>query len=56
MLLYLLRRTLLMIPTFIGITLVCFFVINLAPGGPVEQKLQALRFGGAMGNTGGGVR
>jgi microcin C transport system permease protein len=45
-----------MIPTFIGITLVCFFVINLAPGGPVEQKLQALRFGGAMGNTGGGTQ
>lgn len=42
-----------MIPTFIGITFVCFLVINLAPGSPVEQKLQALRFGGAMGDSGG---
>lgn len=24
----------------------CFLIINLAPGGPVEQKLQQLRFGG----------
>lgn len=44
-----------MIPTFFGITLVCFLVINLAPGSPVEQKLQALRFGGALGNTSGGA-
>jgi len=35
-----------MIPTFFGITLMCFLIINLAPGGPVEQKLQQLRFGG----------
>ncbi len=34
-----------MIPTFIGITLMCFVIINLAPGGPVEQKLQQIRFG-----------
>lgn len=54
MIIYLLRRILLMIPTFIGITLVCFLVINLAPGSPVEQKLQAIRFGGAVGNASGG--
>ncbi len=36
----------------IGITLVCFCIINLAPGSPIEQKLQAMRFGGAMGNGG----
>jgi microcin C transport system permease protein len=28
---------------------VTFLLINLAPGGPVEQKIQAIRFGGAMG-------
>ncbi|MFN8790136.1 MAG: ABC transporter permease subunit [Bdellovibrionales bacterium] len=38
-----------MIPTFFGITLMCFLIINLAPGGPVEQKLQQLRFGGGAG-------
>jgi microcin C transport system permease protein len=43
---YLLRRVLLMFPTLFGITLVTFAVVNLAPGGPVEQKLQSLRFGG----------
>jgi microcin C transport system permease protein len=42
---YFLRRLVLMIPTFIGITLMCFVIINLAPGGPVEQKLQQIRFG-----------
>ncbi len=36
-----------MIPTLLGITLVVFFIINLAPGSPIEQQLQALRFQGA---------
>ena len=35
-----------MIPTLFGVTLVVFFIINLAPGGPVEKKIQELRFGG----------
>jgi microcin C transport system permease protein len=53
---YLVRRILLLIPTFLGITLVSFFLINLAPGGPIEQKLQAIRFGSSMGagESGGG--
>lgn len=42
---YLLKRILMMIPTLIGITILSFVVINLAPGGPVEQKIQQLRFG-----------
>lgn len=45
MLIYLLRRILLAIPTFLGITLVTFFIINLAPGGPIEQKLQKMQQG-----------
>lgn len=49
MLVYLIRRLLLMIPTFLGITLLTFLVINMAPGSPIEQKLQAIRFGSAMG-------
>ena len=44
-----------MIPTLVGITLVCFVVINLAPGGPIEQKLIAMRFGGGMASGGGGA-
>ena len=34
-----------MIPTFFGITLMCFVVINLAPGGPIEQKIRAIKMG-----------
>jgi microcin C transport system permease protein len=44
---------LLIIPTFFGITVLTFIIINLAPGSPVEQKLQAIRFGGSMGGGGG---
>lgn len=51
MLIYVLRRLLLLVPTFFGITLVTFFLINLAPGGPVEQKLQAMRFGSGGGES-----
>lgn len=40
-----------MIPTLFGITLVYFVIINMAPGSPVEQKIQQLRFGG-MGGQG----
>lgn len=42
-----------LIPTLFGITFVVFGIINLAPGSPVEQKLQQLRFGGADGGAGG---
>lgn len=31
-----------------------FIIINLAPGGPIEQKLQQMRFGGAASGGGGG--
>ncbi len=53
MFLYLVRRIFLLIPTFFGITLLTFVMINLAPGSPVEQKLQAIRFSGANGGGGG---
>lgn len=46
MLVYLLRRLIIAIPTFLGITLVTFVIINAAPGGPIEQKLQKLRDSG----------
>lgn len=49
---YILRRILMMIPTLFGITILSFVLINLAPGSPVEQKLQAIRMGGAMGGGG----
>lgn len=40
---YLIRRLLLTIPTFIGITIVCFGLTRLLPGGPVEMRLARLR-------------
>lgn len=49
MLKYFGQRMLMMVPTLFGITLLCFVIINLAPGGPIEQKLMALRFGGGAG-------
>ncbi|MCO4795294.1 MAG: ABC transporter permease subunit [Bacteriovoracaceae bacterium] len=48
---YILRRLMIMIPTLMGITLVVFVIINLAPGSPVEQKIQQLRFGGMGSST-----
>lgn len=47
MLNYLIRRFVLIIPTLIGITLLVFFIVNLAPGSPIEQQLQALKFSGS---------
>lgn len=38
---YLLKRLFAMIPTLLGITLITFFMIKLAPGNPVTLKLQA---------------
>jgi microcin C transport system permease protein len=49
---YIIRRILIMIPTLLGITVVVFAIINMAPGGPIEQKLQQLKFAGAGADTG----
>ena len=40
---YLIRRLLLVIPTFIGITVVCFALTRFLPGGPVEMRLMRLK-------------
>ena len=40
---YFLRRFLLIIPTFIGITVVVFFIMHFVPGGPVERQIMRLR-------------
>lgn len=49
---YLLRRLLYAIPTLLGISLICFCLVQLAPGGPVEQTLAEWRHASA-GETGG---
>jgi len=38
---YLLKRLLTIIPTLLGITLISFFIIKLAPGNPVSLKIRA---------------
>lgn len=40
---YIVRRLLLMIPTILGITVVCFTLIQFVPGGPVEQMISRIR-------------
>ena len=50
---YLLRRLLLMIPTLFGISLVCFLLIQIVPGGPVEEYLSRAQAAAAA--KGGGV-
>ena len=48
---YLVRRLLLAIPTFIGITLVCFALTRFLPGGPVELRLLRAKGIGAGGGA-----
>ena len=36
---YILRRLLLIVPTLIGIMTINFFIVQIAPGGPVEQAI-----------------
>ncbi|MBU1170383.1 MAG: ABC transporter permease subunit [Proteobacteria bacterium] len=46
---YFIRRFLLVIPTFIGITLICFLLIQFVPGGPVEQAIMMMKGVGSSG-------
>ena len=49
---YLVRRLLLVIPTFIGITVVCFALTRFLPGGPVEMRLMRMKGLAAQGAAG----
>jgi microcin C transport system permease protein len=49
---YFLRRLLLIIPTFIGITTVSFVIMHMVPGGPIERQI--MRYKMAMAQEGGG--
>ena len=46
---YVIRRLLLMIPTFLGATLLVFIILQMAPGGPLEKTIQQIQMGGAQG-------
>ncbi len=49
MLAYFIRRLLLVIPTFLGVTLLVFAITRFVPGGPVEEILQQLQMAGGDG-------
>ncbi|MEI6834552.1 MAG: ABC transporter permease subunit [bacterium] len=53
MLTYITRRLILLVPTLLGIVLVCFGVMQMCPGGPVELAVRSLR-GGHTTEAGGG--
>ncbi len=57
-LLYVLRRILLMVPTLVGVLLINFVIIQAAPGGPVDQaiaRLQGTGLDAGVGLLGGGA-
>ena len=43
MIVYLVRRLLLVIPTLLGIMLINFAIVQAAPGGPVDQAIARLQ-------------
>ena len=53
MLKYFIRRLLLVIPTFIGITLLVFAVTRFVPGGPMERAIQDLMMANGKEGQGG---
>ncbi|MBM3565885.1 MAG: microcin ABC transporter permease, partial [Alphaproteobacteria bacterium] len=40
---YILRRLLLIIPTLLGIMILNFAIVQVAPGGPVEQMIAQIQ-------------
>ena len=49
---YFIRRFLLMLPTFLGVTIIAFTITRLVPGGPLEQQIMRMRMAGAGGEGG----
>lgn len=52
---YLLRRLLLIIPTLWAIITINFFIVQIAPGGPVDQAIANIEFGQTTGLPGAGA-
>ncbi|MES4613620.1 MAG: microcin C ABC transporter permease YejB [Ewingella sp.] len=51
---YILRRLLLIIPTLWAIITINFFIVQIAPGGPVDQAIAAIQMGKSSGIPGSG--
>ena len=52
---YFVRRLLLMIPTFLGITLLVFAITRMVPGGPIDQMILKTQMAAAQEGGAGGV-
>jgi microcin C transport system permease protein len=52
---YLIRRLLLIIPTLWAIITINFFIVQIAPGGPVDQAIATIEMGQSSGFGGGGT-
>ena len=52
---YVIRRLLLMIPTFLGATMLVFVILQMAPGGPLEKTIMQIQIGGSQGGGEGGA-
>jgi microcin C transport system permease protein len=53
---YFVRRFLLIVPTFIGITLAVFVIMHFVPGGPVERQILRFQMATAGGEGSGAMR
>ncbi len=51
---YFCKRLLLLIPTLLGISLACFLIMQMVPGGPVEQALQKIKYQAGESEAGAG--
>lgn len=45
---YFIRRLLLVIPTFLGITMIAFFITRMVPGGPLDKVIMEFKMGAAQ--------
>ena len=52
---YFIRRLLLIIPTFLGVTIIAFTITRLLPGGPMEREIMRIRQANAGGESGAGA-
>ena len=49
---YVIRRLLLMIPTFLGITFMVFFILQIAPDGPFDRAVRQLKHADGQSESG----
>ena len=53
---YFIRRFLLIVPTFLGITVAVFVIMQFVPGGPVERRIMQIQMAASQGGLAGAAR